>query len=179
MVASHLAFSRRFDVYYFRATKNMRPRRFRYRSQSKQTSREVFRGYANKKVPGEMAYYRHAAFHGHFVRCGEIWHLEVVPTYFFTYDGQRRSRLSGKLLAGIKRLEHNENVRNQLLMWAAFLSRPPTLYDQEYPYLAFGKLRGFDVLKGIDDAAWLPPEVKKEDDQIEADGCWTDGELFS
>lgn len=175
-----IRYSDKYDLFFFRATPNLRPRRIRYRTQSKQTTREVFRGYASYKDKSVMAYYRHAAFQGHFTCAGDVWFLEIVPTYYFTFDGEHRSRLTGKLLTGIKRLEHNEAVRNQVVMWAAYLSRPSTLFDEDYPYLRFGQLLGFEVPCGIDDAAWLPREPNElEETTDEAHhGEDSDGELF-
>jgi hypothetical protein len=106
-----------------------------------------------------MSFYRHSAFGGRFVRYGSIWYLQITPTYHFTRDGERLSRYAPDLLSGIKRLETNQAVRGQVIMWAHLLTER-SLFDMGPQFLDFGSLLDFELDVGLDDDAWL----KHEDD---------------
>jgi len=137
------------------ATRDLRRRIFTYHSKRQKTSRETFGPYESKTTEGRIAYYRHSAFEGRFLRFGEKWYLEINPTYVFTTNGYNESKYAAERLAGIKRLEKNDAVLGQLIMWARFLTPPPTFFKPEYPFLKFDKLVTFDCEQHIDDKAWL------------------------
>ena len=106
-----------------------------------------------------MSYYRHSAFEGRFVRYGSIWYLQITPSYHFTRDGDRLSRYAPDLLSGIKRLENNQAVHGQVVMWAHFLTER-SLFDTGAQFLDFSSLQEFELDVGLNDEAWL----KHEDD---------------
>lgn len=101
-----------------------------------------------------IAYVRHHAFRPGFVRVDGRWHLEIVPDYLFTYDGERESRRAAEYLAGIKQREKNLAVLGHMRMWEHLLTRPPSLMTDEPPLLLFGPLVRVEVPVGLDDAAW-------------------------
>jgi hypothetical protein len=104
-----------------------------------------------------MSYYRHSAFEGRFVRYGTSWYLQITPSYHFTRDGERLSRYAPDLMSGIKRLETNQAVQGQVIMWAHLLTER-SLFDSEPQFLDFGSLAEFDLEAGLDDEAWLKHE---------------------
>lgn len=154
-----IKFSRENQCYYFRATQDLSEREYVYESREHRTSRSVFKGYPDKRNHTRMSFYRHSAFGGRFVRYGSIWYLQITPTYHFTRDGERLSRYAPDLLSGIKRLETNQAVRGQVIMWAHLLTER-SLFDMGPQFLDFGSLLDFELDVGLDDDAWL----KHEDD---------------
>jgi hypothetical protein len=132
------------------------------------TPRVVFRPYASKRDPSKISYYRHSAFQGQFRRFNLKWYLEVIPTYYFTWDGTRPDRFYQDRLKGIKRLERNGAVLGQLVMWAWYLSHPGDMFNPPYPFITFGRLESFSINASIDDAAWLGHEEDAERLAIES-----------
>ncbi len=168
-VRSDLAYSKRKDCFYFRATENLSTRHYRYRSQKINTKRTVFERYTAKQS-GKLAYYRHSAFRSFFKRIDGVWYLEITPTYYFSWDGRRLSRYYEDAIKGIKRLERNPAVLGQLLMWAEYLSAPVDMFTQPYPFLAFGNLLTFELDVGIKDQLWLKQEESEQAEIIGGEG---------
>lgn len=150
-----------FSCYYVQGNLELKPVPFGYSGGKKQTNREVFRPYHAKT--GEVSYCRHSAFGGQFYRLGGQWYLEVTPTYYFTSDGIEHLERYEALLKGIKRLEKNNAVRGQLVMWAQLLTHDGDMFNQAYPYLAFGQPEAFDIDVGIDESVWLDRETVEAD----------------
>ena len=138
-------------LYYVAATGDFSSRSFTYQSRVEPTSRIVFRGYPRHDGSG-IAYYRHSAFAGRFRRFEGHSYLEIVPSYVYTLDGRRPSIFTGQLLANIKRLERNDSVLAQVLMWASHIQQ--TLAGVEAPKLEIGSAITFDVEAGLDDGQW-------------------------
>lgn len=111
--------------------------------------------YINKR-DGEqrVAYIRHQAFRPGFEYVDGRWHLEIVPDYLFTYDGEHESRHADERLSGIKRREKNLAVLGHMRMWEHILTRPPSLLTDEPPLLLFGPLVTIEVPIGLDDNLW-------------------------
>ena len=154
-------FSRETGYYYFRASQDLSNIEYSYASREHKTSRAVFKGYPKKFDRTQISYYRHSAFEGRFVRYGGVWFLQITPTYHFTRDGQRLSRYAPDLLSGIKRLENNQAVHGQVVMWAHILTAR-SLFDTGPGFLDFATLQQFDLGVGLDDNAWL----KREDTEM-------------
>jgi len=150
-------FSRETGYYYFRASQDRSNIEYAYSSREHRTSRAVFKGYPKKSDHTQMSYYRHSAFEGRFVRYGGTWYLQITPTYHFTRDGERLSRYAPDLLSGIKRLENNQAVHGQVVMWAHILTAR-SLFDTGPEFLDFAALQRFDLDAGLDDDAWLKRE---------------------
>jgi hypothetical protein len=150
-------FSRESQCYYFRATQDLSEREYAYQSRENRTSRSVFKGYPKKSDHTQMSYYRHSAFAGRFVRYGTVWYLQITPTYHFTRDGATLSRFAPDLLSGIKRLETNQAVHGQVVMWAHLLTER-SLFDTGPKFLDFSSLVDFSLDAGLDDDAWLKHE---------------------
>jgi hypothetical protein len=152
-----IKFSRENQCYYFRAPQDLSQREYAYQSREHKTSRSVFKGYPKKADHTQMSYYRHSAFEGRFVRYGRNWYLQITPSYHFTRDGERISRYAPDLLSGIKRLETNQAVHGQVIMWAHLLTER-SLFDTDTQFLDFGSLVEFELDVGLDDEAWLKHE---------------------
>jgi hypothetical protein len=161
------------DCYYFAPTKSGAPRKVRYESLAKRSTRTVFKGYRSKTDTKRISYYRHLAFSGQFRRYARQWFLEVTPTYHYTADGFRQDRWSAERLTGIKKLERNPAVLHQVLFWAEYLRGPRTgsLFGKDYDLLRFGELVSLGVDSGVPDADWLP---KEEDNATREAAEWVD-----
>lgn len=151
-------FSRDAGHYYFRPSQDLSNIEYAYASREHKTSRSVFKGYPKKSDHTQMSYYRHSAFESRFVRYGDTWFLQITPTYHFTRDGDRLSRYAPDLLSGIKRLENNQAVHGQVVMWAHILTAR-SLFDTGPEFLDFAALQQFHLDAGLNDDAW----IKRED----------------
>ncbi len=167
-VKSDLSFDQKKKCYYFKPTADKSARRYDYRSLAKKTHRDVFQRYL-KKNSEEVAYYRHSAFQGQFIRVESNWFLEITPTYFFSRDGYTRDKFEHEKLSGIKRLEKNSALFGQLVMWAEYLSTPAQneLFTPSYPFLEFDRLEEFEIGVGIDDSIWIGNEDKETTEMLE------------
>lgn len=154
-------FSRETGYYYFRASLDRSNIEYAYASREHNTSRTVFKGYPKKADPTQMSYYRHSAFEGRFVRYGGVWYLQITPTYHFTRDGERLSRYAPDLMSGIKRLENNQAVHGQVVMWAHLLAAR-SLFDTGPGFLDFTTLQHFELNAGLDDDTWLKREEPEQ-----------------
>jgi hypothetical protein len=153
-------FSKAYGYYYFRATRDLREREYAYRSRQHKATRVVFKGYPKKSDPDQISCYRHAACEARFVRFGDRWFIQLTPEYHFTRDGIAPSLYSDEWVSGIKKLEHNESVDGQVVMWAALL-RETSMFESKI--LEFGNVLTFDLDAGLDDDAWLKvDETRKE-----------------
>lgn len=155
-------YSKKKDYYFFAPTEDLSDRKWFYQSMVQKTDRDVFRAYYKKGDPSQVAYYRHSAFKGQFVRFNDAWYLEITPTYHYTRDGYRWSWYSEEHLKGIKRLERNPAVFGQVVMWADVVRGRQDLFTEPYPFLSFESLLKFDIKAGLDDNVWLGHEERKE-----------------
>lgn len=153
-----MRYSRACECYYVKATHDLSPRKYRYRSAVNETSRTIFRGYGTKQDSNDPRYYRHSAFGGYFVRHDDTWYLEVTPTYYYTWNAFDLDPYYEDKLKGIKQREKNAALRGQIIMWAEYLTQRRDLFSPHYPYLEFDRLITFDADWGIKDDLWLPHE---------------------
>lgn len=157
-VEHQVIYNKSFDYFHFRPSRDLSSRMAHYQSIEKSTSREVFAPHINKNDNCQVVYYRHSAFAGIFRCLDEGWYLEITPTYRYTTDGERLYPFYERLLSGLKRLENNQAVLGQVVMWASLLSRARTMFDTAEPLLEFGGLKTFDFEAGVNDEAWLKHE---------------------
>ena len=164
MVHDSLAFWRDRRYLFWKLGRGKLARHYSYRSFENQTSRNVVKSY---KRPGETkpSYFRHDAFHAHFVRIANEWCLAIEPTYHFTSDGYHEFRYASDRMSGIKRLETNQSVRGHIGMWTAFLVRQPDLLRKEF--LIFEALPGLPIPFGVPDDLWRSNEDDEEKRRIE------------
>lgn len=125
--------------------------------------RSVFKAYAAKSDATQTAYCRHSGFEAHFARYEDTWYLSIAPTYHFTADGQFPSSRGGEFLSNAKRRERNDAVRQQVEMWARYLTGVADDPAPDHPFLAVGQPVIVELDAGIDDKTWLA-DVQREDD---------------
>jgi hypothetical protein len=150
-------FDKELRHYHFMATKDLKPRKIYYQSLEKNTSRVVFGPYFHKKETTKLRYYRHHAFDGQFRRFDDGWYLQITPTYRFTSDGKLIYRWYEDELSGIKRLENNQAVLGQVVMWANLLSKREGMFSGG-DFIEFGELKAFDIEAGVFDKEWSSRE---------------------
>lgn len=97
-------------------------RQFQYLGARQKTKADVVSVYKKSKDEGPIDYVRHHSFTPRFERLAEQWYLVVSPSYFFTTDGARKLNYPETLLSGKKRLDNNNAVRGQVIMWHRLLS---------------------------------------------------------
>jgi len=159
--AMHVRYDAKENYYHFTATRDLAPRRIRYRSMQQMTAREVFKPYRTTKGDRILEYYRHNAFHGRFRRYEGSWYLQIDPTYRFTTDGRTIHPNARNLLSGIRKLERNQAVLNHVVMWVSLLQDPDTqdlFAPRAYPHLGFGDLVALESPVGIPDKLWAASE---------------------
>jgi hypothetical protein len=152
-VGGDLRYSRREKLFYARASDDLSP--CYLGGVSGRQGRNVFKAYLKKTDTTKTAYCRHSGFKAHFARYGDDWYLSVTPTYHFTSDGWFPSRRGGEFLSNAKRRERNDSVRQQLEMWARYLTGTADYTSPEYPLLELGPPLAVEVDSGIDDKGWL------------------------
>ncbi|HEX3722498.1 MAG TPA: hypothetical protein VHV31_06885, partial [Nitrolancea sp.] len=153
-------------LYAFAATKDKSRRFINYQGSSRLGRRVVFEQYSHQYEGKTYTHYRHLAMNARFATYEGGWFLEITPTYLFTVDGRRLYLRNAERLQGIKRLERQNAVRQQLLLWANHLQRQGDLITSEYPYLSFGELEEFRLDVGIEDQAW---QRRDENYSVESD----------
>jgi hypothetical protein len=84
--------------------------------------------------------------------------VEINPQYRFTADGSRPAKFQAENISKLKRMQHNDAVRQEVQAIAGFLSQPATLLTPEYRLITFGELQRFEVDFGFDEAAWRAQE---------------------
>jgi hypothetical protein len=88
----------------------------------KKSVRRVYRVVQQKKDPTKVAHHQHMCFELSFNKFGEEWYTEIVPSWYYSFNGYRRSNWHEDLLSKQKRLEHNGSVRDQVRFVAYFLA---------------------------------------------------------
>lgn len=109
-------------LFYFMPNPESITKRFSYHASKQKTTAEVVSVYKKSPSDPAISYVRHHAFSPRFEKIGSAWYLVVSPTYFFTFDGYRRHTYPDALLSGKKRLDNNNSVRGQVIMWHRLLS---------------------------------------------------------
>lgn len=150
----HIRFEKLLGLYFFPSNKSNKPYEFGYTSLKKATSREVVTELVNKKEKHVMGY-RHSAMFARFFQYDKQWYLEIMPTYLFTQpNGMTTSRFHSDWLTGIKKLERNNAILGQLVMWEELLANPDDLLSEGNQPMEFGRLMSFQTQHGIADEAW-------------------------
>ena len=132
---------------------------------ARDVERNVIQRILSKKEPNRTVCFRHHAIIPHFDRFGDKWFLILEPTYYFTFDGEKESSYREEYLSGIKRLEKNQAVANNVRFWADFLNRSD-LFEKRNDMFVFGQLLQFSTEFGIPDADWLSHADAEELDRL-------------
>jgi len=144
----------------------LKPWKYNYRGLLKQTSREVVSLHINPKTR-ELAYCRHCAMKYAFLRIDKKWYLAITPHYIYTVDGKALYPYAEDLLSGMKRMERQNAVLGQTVMWKRKMTVTPnsTFFDgdsRQSPLIVFGDLLKVKSERGLDDQSWLKNEINVE-----------------
>ncbi len=107
-------------------------------------TRRVYEVKYQTKDPTKVAHHQHLSFDLNFAMLGDIWYAQIVPSWFYSYNGHRQSNWHDKLLSHQKRLERNASVRNIVRFVAYFLANLAE-DDDDGEGLRFESLLKFDV----------------------------------
>lgn len=143
-----LRFFHKDDLFAFRGYPDEPDRSYTYDNVRLSSSITVVSHYEseNKSTGKNTKFIRHLALKPHFRLIGDEWYLEVVPTYIFTYDGNKKYFYHEQRLSGIKRLEGNRAVLSQVLLWSHLLTQ-----RHADKWLVFEKLPPFTVEQNLQD----------------------------
>lgn len=135
----------------------------------KTSSRMVYERKYNRNNPEKILSTRHLAFGVEFVRTGDAWFIAITPDWLFSFGNDyRRSHFGEKLLSGLKRMENNRAVYDQVRFLAAWLES----VDREdlfatdgpsAPTLTFSELIVAEGGRHLNEALWAPLETPDED----------------
>jgi hypothetical protein len=134
--------------FYFTATEEGQTERKESWIGKRNAIRRVYEIKRSKKDPTKVAHHQHLSFELTFAKLGDDWYAQIVPSWFYSYDGYRQSNWHDDLLSQQKRLEHNSSVRNQVRFVAYFLAN-----SSDEDGLSFLSLLKFDVGEEADDVA--------------------------
>ncbi|MGV3774930.1 MAG: DUF4365 domain-containing protein [Verrucomicrobiales bacterium] len=149
-------------IYFFAPGKGKSERRESWPGAGKDAERYVVKAVKSKKDSSRTLCFRHNAVQPKFDSIGGQWYLVVEPTYHFTQDGERAYALREEYISGIKRLEKNQAVSNNVRFWEAFLTRED-LFLNKGP-LEFGRLLGWETDFGIPEESW---KAKADAEELE------------
>ena len=94
--------------------------------------RRVYEVKYQRKDPSKVAHHQHLSFELTFAKLGDGWYAQIVPSWYYSYDGYRRSNWHEDLLSKQKRLEHNASVRNLVRFVAYFLASIAKTEDADH-----------------------------------------------
>lgn len=86
------------------------------------STRRVYKVVQQKKDTSKVAHHQHLSFELSFSSIGDTWYAQIVPSWYYSYNGHRQSNWHEDLLSQQKRLERNSSVRNGVRFLAYFLS---------------------------------------------------------
>lgn len=84
--------------------------------------RRVYEAKYGTKDPTKIVHHKHLSFELSFTVIAEEWYAQIVPSWYYSYDGHQRSNWHDDLLSKQKRLELNASVKNQVRFLAYFLA---------------------------------------------------------
>lgn len=137
----------------------------------KADERTVYERFMKKNEPDKIWYCKHFAFRTNYRRFGQIWYLAIVPDWFFSFDGYRRSFYAKEKLDWLKRHENDQNICNHLRFITAFLKAEKSsdifVFRRNYPFLSFGELLTFNNAPPLKDKEWNPKKTTTETNDFE------------
>jgi hypothetical protein len=102
----------------------------------KTATRCVYEVKYQRKDPSKVAHHQHLSFELTFTKLGDAWYAQIVPSWYYSYDGYRQSKWHDDLLSKQKRLEHNPTVQNAVRFAAYFLASPEMGEDYGLRFLS-------------------------------------------
>jgi hypothetical protein len=88
----------------------------------KTANRRVYEIKQQKKDPSKVAHHKHLSFEMTFTKFGDDWYAQLIPSWYYSYNGYKQSRWHQDLLSEQKRKETNQAVRNHVRFIAYFLA---------------------------------------------------------
>ncbi|EGY02472.1 hypothetical protein AZA_87106 [Nitrospirillum viridazoti Y2] len=146
--ARHVRMQPKDRFFYFIATEEGQAERKEPWIGKQKAIRRVYSARPSKKDPAKVAHHQHLSFELTFANLDDSWYAQIVPSWFYSFDGFRTSNWHDDLLSQQKRLERNSSVRNQVRFIAYFLKASS---DDEG--LSFETLIEFGVGGDTDDVA--------------------------
>lgn len=130
----------------------------------KESSRAVLEKLMKTDSPHEVWYYKHRAFKARFKHISGKWFLLVLPDWFFSYDGFRKSRFHADDLKWLKRKANTGIVFTDFRFIHFFLKNRGNalLRGKNRQFLQYGTYVTFENAPFLYDEAWNPPEEKKK-----------------
>jgi hypothetical protein len=130
----------------------------------KKDERTVYERIMKNNKPNEILRCKHFAFRTKYRRLGQNWYLTIVPDWFFSFDGYKRSFYAKDNLDWLKRHENDKSVYNHLRFITAFLKTEKSsdlfVKRHHYPFLSFGELITFNNAPPLNDDEWNPKTPK-------------------
>lgn len=120
--ARHVRMHPKDGFFYFSPTEEGQISRMETWIGKKTAIRRVYELKYQKKDPSKVAHHKHLSFALSFTALDDEWYAQIVPSWYYSYDGFLRSNWHDDLLSQQKRLEHNSSVRNQVRFVAYFLA---------------------------------------------------------
>lgn len=157
-----LGWDRKKRQFYFLPTPGGVARIFQYLGAKQKTQAEVVKVYRKSKSEAPVNYVRHHSFIPRFERLADQWYLIVNPSYYYTSDGEHALAYPDTLLSGKKRLDTNNTVRGQVIMWHRLLSGmeiekaggllcPEPRTDR---IIGFGELPSIELPRSVPEDVW-------------------------
>jgi hypothetical protein len=140
-------------------------RRFEGWKGEKESNRAVLEIFMKTENPDEAWYFKHHAFEAKFKKINDKWFLLILPDWFFSYDGFKKSDFHADDLKWLKRKANTETVFNDFRFIHYFLQHKGNdIFQQKNStrFLDFGKDVSFENAPFLYDEAWNPPENKKK-----------------
>jgi len=124
--------------------------------------RRVYEVKYQKKDPQKVAHHQHFSFELTFTKLVDKWYAQIVPSWYYSYNGFVQSHWHDDLLSQQKRLEHNSSVRNAVRFVAYFLSNTQCAAGADVG-MRFLSLIEFDVRDAEDDESQDDPNGADEE----------------
>lgn len=131
------------------------------------TKRTVFDIFINQKTE-KISYCKHFAFRTRYRLYENRWFVEIIPDWYITMNGFKKSYFGSEKIKWLKGKERNQQVFNHLKFIMHFLKQKeePDLFDQQKPYNpGFLTFKDLVKLTGhilIDDSDWNRDESEEE-----------------
>ncbi|MGB6231526.1 MAG: SMEK domain-containing protein [Litorimonas sp.] len=132
--------------------------------------RFVYRVVQQKKDSSKVAHHQHLSFDLSFSPIGDTWYAQVVPSWYYSFNGFRRSNWHEDLLSKQKRMEHNDGVRNAVRFVAYFLSRLDG-GTSDASDVRYGSLVNFEMAQAVEAEDLMDEEGAVEDGHDASQGA--------
>jgi len=119
----------------------------------RKSERMVYEVKQQKKDPTKTSHHRHFSFELSFVKISDNWYAQIVPNWYYSYNGFARSNWHNDFLSKQKRLELNQSVRNFVRFTAYYLSHLEEDPDCALKYKSLVVFNNKEDGKALDDLA--------------------------